>query len=263
MDIAPQIFNARVMHKRFMPRENQFSYDVYYLVIPLSHLSRMNSTWVLRLNHFGLHSIHQTDHGARDGGDLERWIRGILDHYGLNTQTNKIMLVTMPRLLGYAFNPVSFWLCLDTTRQLRAVLCEVNNTFGETHNYLCAQTDHSPILATDWLEADKVFHVSPFLERDGHYRFRFSLNEQRLAINIDYHSKTQRKQLVTSLSGSFEPLTKKSLLRAFFRHPLVTAKVIALIHWQAVKLMAKGIKYIKKPRQLDAELTGTRNIKKI
>lgn len=253
MVIAPQLYTAKVMHKRFFPKENAFHYGVYYLVLPLPAAEIPGL----------LASFHAKDVGKRDGSDPASWVRGILTEYGLNEKIKHIVLVTMPRILGYVFNPVSFYLCLDESQQLRAVLCEVHNTFGEQHSYLCANPDHRPITADQWLGADKVFHVSPFLPRHGDYKFRFDLRADKLGIWIDYYDAEHQKQLVTSLIGNFTPLTQKSLSQAFWRHPLVALKAITLIHWQAFRLVMKGIRYISRPEQLPSNITATRNLNKM
>ncbi|MBP7253216.1 MAG: DUF1365 domain-containing protein [Alphaproteobacteria bacterium] len=249
---TPQLLMARVMHKRLLPKIHAFAYQVYYLMLPLP--AAPVKGW--------LASFHARDLGQRDGSDPLPWLRNILEPYGLNTVCTNILLVTMPRVLGYVFNPVSFYLCRDSREDLRAVVCEVHNTFGEQHTYLCANPDHSPITSQQWLEADKVFHVSPFLERTGKYRFRFALHEQRIGIWIDFYDAQQNKQLITALLGDFSPLTEQSLRRAFWRHPLVTLKAITLIHWQAVRLVLKGIRYIALPKQLEPKITATQALKK-
>ena len=252
MVIAPQLYTAKVMHKRLFPKENAFSYGVYYLVLPLP------ATPVPGF----LASFHAKDVGKRDGSDPTHWIKNILAEYGLDHKTQNVILVTMPRILGYVFNPVSFYLCLDGTNALRSVLCEVHNTFGEQHSYLCANADHAPITPDQWLEAEKVFHVSPFLERRGDYKFRFDLKADKLGIWIDFYDARQQKQLITSLIGNFTPLTADNLRQAFWQHPLVAVKAILLIHWQAVKLMMKGIRHISKPEQIYQKITASRNLNK-
>lgn len=252
MVIAPQLFTAQVMHKRFFPKENSFKYGVYYLALPLPAANIPGR----------LTSFHARDVGNRDGGDPTPWARGILADHSLNDITKHIVLITMPRVLGHVFNPVSFYLCLDDDANLRAVLCEVHNTFGEQHSYLCANPDHRPIVHDQWLEADKIFHVSPFLQRTGTYKFRFNLQADRLGIWIDYYDTEQNKQLITALTGVFIPLTRQNLNRAFWRHPLVTLKAIMLIHWQAIKLMMKSIRYIAKPPQLSSRISATRDLDK-
>jgi DUF1365 family protein len=252
MELTPQIYTAKVMHKRLFPKVNQFTYGVYYVALPLP-ATKLPSR---------LLSFYNKDHGARDGGDVGAWARTLLKLYGLDGLVENITLITMPRVLGYVFNPVSFFMCLDKDNQLRAVICEVHNTFGEQHSYLCARADHAPILPDEWLEADKLFHVSPFLPRNGHYKFRFALTGEQLGIWIDYHDAESRKQLLTSLTGKFTPLNAASLRRVFWSHPLVTIKVITLIHWQALKLTSKFIRYIIKPLQLPEKSSATRNLTK-
>jgi DUF1365 family protein len=244
---------AKVMHKRLAPRVNSFTYSVYYLALPLP--TAPLPSHVL--------SFHAKDLGQRDGTDPTLWARAILRDYGLDSATQTILLLTMPRVLGYVFNPVSFYLCLDATNALRAVICEVHNTFGEQHSYLCANPDHAPIAPDTWLEAEKIFHVSPFLPREGHYRFRFDWQSEKLGIWIDYYDAAGQRLLITSLIGSFVPLTAQSLRRAFWSHPLVTLKAMVLIHWQALKLLYKKIRYIPKPPQRPERITTTRDLTKM
>lgn len=249
---APSILRAKVMHSRLFPKRNAFSYGVYYFVLPLPAAAAGN-----RLCRFDARDL-----GRRDGEDPSIWAREILATYGLNDLVADIVLVTMPRVLGYVFNPVSFYLCHDRDGGLRAVLCEVHNTFGQQHSYLCARPDRTPIQADEWLDADKVFHVSPFLERTGSYRFRFDIKDGAMGIWIDYADADGKKQLATSLIGQLSPLTPRNVRHAFWSCPAVTLKAITLIHWQALKLLFKGIRYIPKPLQLEPKVTATRNLNK-
>ena len=255
--VRPQILRARVMHQRLSPKVNTFTYGAYYLMLPLSQLHQPTTTAHLRVNRPGWISVHEKDHGNRQGSVLP-WMEQILQRYQIADAIADILLVTMPSVLGYVFNPVSFWLCLDATQKLRAVLCEVNNTFGETHSYFCMHADGREIDRQDWLRAQKLFHVSPFLHRAGHYRFRFSLYKQKIAIQIDFYNKAGQKQLITALTGKLQPLTRFNLLRANLRHPWITLTTIGLIHWQALKLVLNGIMYIKKPKQSTTRLSCTR-----
>ena len=149
-------------------------------------------------------------------------------------------------MLGYVFNPVSFWFCLDMQGSLRAVLSEVCNTFGERHCYLSFHDDRRPIGNDDWLRAEKVFHVSPFMDVVGHYMFRFVYREDKIGAWIDYYD-AEGLMLNTSVVGKRRPLTAHNLLTCFFRYPLVTLKVIGLIHYEAVRLCLKGIRHRTKP----------------
>lgn len=257
MGIRPSILFGHVMHKRLFPRINAFSYSIFYLVLPLTHMKKNTP---LAVNRFGMLSFYEKDHGRRDGSDLEKWAQDILQKYGVTEANGEIVLVTMPRVLGYVFNPVSFWICYDNDKKIRAVLCEVNNTFGETHTYLCAHPDHTEIKSDDVLEGQKVFHVSPFLPREGYYTFRFSVSQENCGFWINYHDSTGEKQLVTSLTGRMKLIDQSALSRAFWTYPFVTMKAVALIHWQAAKLIMKGIKYIPRPAQEQEKISATRNI---
>jgi DUF1365 family protein len=200
----------------------------------------------LGINRTGLFGFRDADHG--DGGpDVEVWVRGLLRTEAIDSADGDITLITMPRILGYAFNPVSFWLCYDRQNRLRAVVSEVNNTFGDRHFYISSHDDQRPIAPTDWLQARKVFHVSPFLAIAGHYRFRFDCTNEHIAIVINHHDDEGKLLLATSMIGPRQPLTTHSLLVCFFRYPLVTLKVIGLIHYQAIKLLFKGVQYRTRP----------------
>jgi DUF1365 family protein len=238
VDLSSQVLTAKVMHQRFFPQKNSFNYNVYYLVLPLP---------APRISHW-FATFEPRDLGFRDGRDPSVWAKKILAQHHLSDLVDKMMLITMPRVLGYVFNPVSFYLCFDHKKQLRVVIAEVHNTFGEQHSYVCAHADHSVIGAQDWLEAEKCFHVSPFLQRNGHYRFRFSVNKNSLDVGIDYFDSEKNKQLLTLLTGTLSPLTTSTVRKLFWSHKLLTFRVIILIHWQALKLIWKKIPYVPKPK---------------
>jgi len=265
--LFPKLLNAKVFHKRLSPKVNSFTYGIYYYCLPLSQLSSTNinlanSNLEFPINKKGLVSFYLKDHGHKDGSCLTSWAKEVLKRFDVHQANGEIVLVAMPRVLGYVFNPVSFWLCLDRNEQLRAVICEVNNTFGETHCYLCRHEDGRPIEVNDKLQAKKLFHVSPFIEREGHYEFRFNFKEDCFAACIDLFNASGDKTLVTSLSGRLSPLTKSAVNTAFWKHPLVTFKAIYLIHWQALKLISKGIKHLSKPKQKPEKFSTTSNLTK-
>jgi DUF1365 family protein len=245
---------AKVMHKRLRPRVNQFFYRVFYICFDITKLEKI-STKFLSTDSFNLFSFYNKDHGTRDGSSLETWIRKILAEKNLNEKTKNIFLLSFPRVLGYAFSPVSFWFCLDEKENLIAVLSEVNNTFGENHNYLVFNQDHSPIQENQWLETNKDFHVSPFFHVTGRYKFRFIFNQKTAAAFIDYLGVDGEKDLLTSVICSKENLSDNLLLKGFVAIPLMTLKVIFLIHFQALKIILKKIKYISKPIKKSHNLT--------
>ena len=155
----------------------------------------------------------------------------------------------MTRSPGYGFNPVSFWLARDA-EGLRAVLAEVSNTFGERHFYLCRHPDNRPIARSDRIAGEKIFHVSPFLPREGAYVFRFDPGPDRFGAWVDWIGEGGEVRLRTSMAGPARAMSAAALRRAQLRHPFQAQKVIALIHWQAAKLVLRGVRYISKPKQL-------------
>lgn len=242
MITEPAISFDVAMHARHAPVGNRFSYRLFMLRLPLSRLSSL-SVPLLGVNRFNLLAFHERDHGARDGSPLLPWIRDLLGRHGLGAVADgEVVLHTLPRLLGYVFNPVSFWYCYDREGGLRAVLAEVNNTFGGRHNYLVAHPEGRVIDSADVLHARKVFHVSPFMQVRGEYRFRFACRAAWHGVALDYFD-GDAKMLTTRLSGQLRPLTARNLLRAWLRCPMLTVGVIARIHWQALRLLCKGVPF--------------------
>lgn len=241
-----EIIYGEVMHRRLRPVENRFSYPVFFLRLPLSRLESLEGP-LFSLNRWNLFSLHYRDHGARDGTRPLAWVRALLEREDIPQADGEVWLHTFPRVLGYVFNPVSFWFCEDRAGCTRAIVAEVNNTFGEHHVYLLAHPDRRPIAPRDRFEARKVFHVSPFLPVKGGYRFRFRNAPGRRLARIDY-SDEQGPLLLTSLAGrEARPLGTAAFAAAFARRPLMTFGVIARIHWQALRLWAKRVPFFSKP----------------
>ena len=249
----PRLFFGQVMHSRLRPRRNRFVYRVFFLRVRTDQLDTLRGP-LFSVDRWNVFSLHCADHGARDGSGLDRWIRKLLAREGLDRVDGAIWLQTFPRVLGYVFNPVSFWLCHDRDGQLRAVLCEVSNTFGEHHNYLLAHSDQRPILPGERLAAPKAFHVSPFCEVAGRYRFQFDLDSDGCAVRIDYDD-AHGPLLSAAVRGQGGALTTGSLLRAFALYPWMTLGVILRIHWQALRLWLKGVPLVCKPLPPTQETT--------
>jgi len=238
------LFKAKIYHKRFLPNVNEFSYSGFYIKISLENLKELNSL-LFSVNKFNLFSFYEKDHGYRNGSSLEVWAKDILNKVGLNNFEGRLVLHTVPRVLGYVFNPVCFWYCYDKNR-LIAIICEVNNTFGETHNYVIKKNDnwHNRTLP-------KEFHVSPFYDIEGKYKFDFSKNNN---VSIKYFV-DNKLQLSTGVKGKEIPWNDINLLKIFFRYPFYTLLIITLIHYQAVKLLFKKNKFYSKPEKSSNELT--------
>jgi DUF1365 family protein len=245
---APMIGFGQIRHTRLRPARNAFAYAGYFLRLPLRALARGEcAPDLLRFNARGVFAVNDADHG--DGRPLLVWFDELLAAEGVRDADGEVWLHTFPRVLGYVFNPVSFWFAHRADGALRAVVCEVNNTFGERHCYLLAHADRRALVYGETLQARKVFYVSPFCRVEGGYRFRFMLggaDVTRWVGRIDYDD-GNGPLLLTSVSGALEPLTRRSLLRALLLYPAFTFGVIARIHWQALKLAVKRVPFISKP----------------
>lgn len=247
---------GEVVHHRLRPVVHHFSYRVFFLRIPLSRLDALPNRWLSR-ERFNLMSFHARDYGPRDGSDLLGWARAQLAGAGLAHVDGEVVLQTFPRLLGYVFNPISIWYCHDRDGVLRAVICEVNNTFGERHNYVLSHGGGEAISAGHWLRADKQLHVSPFCEVRGHYRFRFVQDSARSHAHIDYCDGPDEadRLILTTIAGKPVALNARSTWRAFFHYPLFTLGVMARIHWQALALWRKRVPWFRKPAPPELETT--------
>jgi uncharacterized protein len=240
------ILDANVFHARFTPRHHVFTYKMFYLALPLRMVNMLERFKTLSLRGFNLFGLFEHDHGMGGARAFHEWIPSILTQHGATFELGDVELITLPRVLNFVFNPVSFWCCFDAQGALRAVVSEVNNTFGERHCYLSMHEDQRGITKHDTLTAHKVFHVSPFMDVEGSYRFRFDMREDVINIFIDYFVGDEKK-LATSVCGKRYDLTDANLLKRFFQYPFITIKVIALIHFQAIRLALKKIRYFNKP----------------
>jgi uncharacterized protein len=251
MAAAPQLLigTGEVLHTRLRPVQHAFRYPTFFVLLPMRHW-RAHPAAALPRNRRGLISFHDADHG--DGrSDSLAWLEELLAREGVADADGEIWLHGLPRVLGYTFKPVSFWYCHRADGRLRAVVAEVNNTFGERHVYLL---DGPDVAWGRELQADKVFHVSPFCAVQGRYRFRFLRNDlgatspgvPRTVARVD-HDDASGPLLQTSVSGRLQPLTADSLRRTFWRMPLLTLGVIWRIHWQAWRLWRQQVPFFRKP----------------
>ncbi len=236
-----QRIRAETFHGRKGPVRNAFRYTVDYILLDPN---KAVGPRLFSRNRGNLMSLQDKDHGGAPGqGKGAPWAREVLTAH--NLPADSIRLLAQPRLLGHVFNPVSFWLAYDRVGHLRAVIAEVSNTYGDRHSYLCHREDRAPITREDTITAQKIFHVSPFQPVEGIYAFRFDIRPDRIGIWIDYTSATGG--LFTNLIGPREPLTNRGILASAFRRPFGSRRVLALIHWQALKLALKRVKFNSRP----------------
>jgi len=209
--------------------------------------------WGRRWGWGNLMSLQDRDHGgAPHQGRGAPWAREVLAAHGVDPG-GRIDLLAQPRVLGHVFNPVSFWLCHDPAGVLRVVIAEVTNTFGDRHSYLCHTDDLAPLTRAVTVKATKLMHVSPFQPVAGGYTFRFDITPEAIGIWIDYSN--GNGGLIATLSGPRKPITNAAILRAVLRRPFGSRRVLALIHWQAVKLWWKGAPFRRAPKAPDQEVS--------
>lgn len=246
---GPQVGFGQVRHARLRPAPHAFAYPTFFLLLPMRAMRR-DGAGALARNRRGLLSFWDRDHG--DGGDdALAWLDATLAREGIADADGEAWLHCYPRVLGHTFKPVSFWYCHRADGTLRAVVVEVNNTFGERHCYLL----DAPAWGVEQV-AHKVFHVSPFCRVEGKYRFRFLLcpARRRTVARVD-HDDAGGPLLQTSVSGALQDATPAVLRAALWRHPVLTLGVVARIHWQALRLWLRRVPFFSKPAAPGAFLT--------
>ena len=236
------LYAGSVSHKRLSPFRHGFRYRVFSLCLDLDDMDALRGRLRLfSLNRWNLFSFHERDHGPGNGDPLRPWLDEQLARAGIDLDGGQVRLLCFPRVVGYVFNPLSVWFCFHSDGDLRAVLYEVSNTFGERHCYLMPMAAKEEAGRVPIHGTVKRFHVSPFLEAAGRYEFRVAIPEERLAMAIAYAGPSGSR-MVARHAGRRLPLTDRTLARLFVTHPLMTLKVIAAIHWQALRLWLKGAK---------------------
>ena len=245
------IYNGKVIHRRFKPKEHYFKYNVFSLLIDIDELEIIeNKIKIFSYNKFNIISFFEKDHGPRDGTSLKEWVIKNLNDIGIDNDRIQIKLFCYPRIFGYVFNPLSVFFIYDENSRLISILYEVKNTFGEQHTYIF-KTDDEKVIVND---CTKKFHVSPFIEMECHYYFRVLKPSDKISVIIDQNDK-DGKLLYASQDGKAKELNEKNLLLSFISHPLMTFKIIAAIHYEALKLWLKGIKIIKRKLKIKNNLS--------
>ena len=234
---------GRTFHGRKGGVENAFSYSVDYVIFD-AEAPEVGPRLFSRRRR-ALATVRDADHGGAPGtGRGAAWVRDVLRDRQLASPA-RIELLAQPRVWGHVFNPVSFWLCRTEGGGLFCVIAEVTNTYGDRHSYLCHKADLSEIGAGDRLSASKILHVSPFQPVAGGYTFRFDIRDDRIGIWIDYA--TEGGGLLATLTGRRARLTNRRVVSMLVRRPLGARRVLALIHWQALKLWWKGAMFRPQP----------------
>jgi DUF1365 family protein len=223
----------------------------------VQELKRYNS-WLFGFNRRRPVSFMNQDHGYRDGGDPMVWLADMLEAVGVDHPRGAVWLQTFPRMLGYVFNPVSFWYLYDIQGDLRVIVAAVNNTFGQRHQYVLTAPAGMPIQTGQVLTCQKVFHVSPFCPVTGHYRFERSIKGQVDCMAIDYFDDDALAEplIRTGIAVTPEPFHVRKLLAAFAKMPFMTFGVMLRIHWHALKLWRNGATFHRLPQLPTIEVTS-------
>ena len=229
------LYAGVVTHSRLRPRRHRLSYRVFSLLIDLDELASLDRLRLFGHNRAAVFSFFDRDHGAGDG-DIGPWVAAQLAAAGIRLARPAIRVLCYPRIFGYVFNPLTVYFCTDGD-VLRAILYEVHNTFGEWRTYVIAV---QPGASTVEQSCAKELYVSPFIDMDCAYRFHIEPPGEKVLIGVD-DIDADGLLLRASFTGERQELTDANLLRAFLAYPLMTLKVTAAIHWEALKLMLKGV----------------------
>jgi uncharacterized protein len=256
-DDAAALYFGEVMHARLKPMGHRFSYRVMSLLIDLDRLETADrQSRLFGVNRAALYSFNEADHGMRDGSRLRDYVQRCAAAHGIDLTDGRILLLCYPRLLGYTFNPLSAYFCYRADGELALIIYEVRNTFGDIHAYVL------PVKPGDLSEAgvrqtqDKLFYVSPFIEMAMRYHFRVSPPGHTVKLRI-LETDREGPLLAATFHGRRRALTTAALLRSFFALPLVTLKIVAAIHWEALRLWLKGARLVPRPDSATAKAINT------
>jgi DUF1365 family protein len=248
------LYVGDVMHARLKPMGHRFSYRVMSLLIDLDRLADADrQSPLFGVNRAALYSFHEADHGSRDGSSLRAYAQFCATERGIELTDGRVLLLSYPRLLGYTFNPLSVYFCYRADGELALLIYEVRNTFGDIHPYVLPVTPGDISDAGVRQQQDKLFYVSPFIEMAMRYHFRVLPPGERVQLRI-LETDREGPLLAATFNGSHRALNTKELLRAFFAFPMVTMKIMAAIHWEALWLWLKGARLV--PRNDAARNTG-------
>ena len=243
-DGAAALYVGDVMHARLKPIGHRFSYRVMSLLIDLDRLSDADrQSPLFGVNRAALYSFREADHGARDGSPLRAYAQRCAVERGIDLTGGRVLLLCYPRLLGYTFNPLSVYFCYRASGELALLIYEVRNTFGDIHPYVLPVNSGEMSCAGVRQQQDKLFYVSPFIEMAMRYHFHVLPPEERVKLRI-METDREGPLLAATFNGHRRALNTKELRRALFAFPLVTLKIMAAIHWEALRLWLKGARLV-------------------
>jgi len=237
---AGALYIGEVTHRRFRPRRHRLRYSMFQTLIDIDRAQDLGRA--LRLfshNRFNLFSFHDADHGDGRRGALRAFVEARLAAVGIDLAGGEVRLLCMPRVLGHVFNPLSVYFCRRPGGELAAMIYEVNNTFGERHFYVMAAVEEDGRIVQS---CAKAFYVSPFMDMAMTYDFTLLAPGYRIAVTVGGRDAQGSRVIAACFAGVQAELSDRTLLRVFFTHPLVTLKVVAAIHFEAIRLLLKGLR---------------------
>lgn len=241
------VYVGHVAHRRLRPRVHTFRYRAYWLLIDIDELPRLDRRLRLfSLNRWNLFSFYDRDHTRIDAQPLRQALHTQLEASGIDLAGGAIRSLCMPRVLGFVFNPLSVHFCHHADGRLAAIVYEVHNTFGQRHSYLVGVPRSLAGLPLVKQGCAKRFYVSPFMEMEMDYRFKVRPPADDVSVVICGDDR-DGALIVASMTGQRRPLTDAMLVRQFFSLPFLTLKVVAAIHWEALRLWLKGVKLVARP----------------
>ena len=256
MAVSSAIFQGRVVHSRLRPRRHRLRYSAYWLLLDIDKIDQIvGGLRLFSRNRFNLFGLYDRDYG--ESAMLREHVHRSLEQVGIGFDEGRVMLLTMPRVLGYAFNPLSIYFCHRKNGSLSAIFYEVNNTFGQRHNYLIPVP--AGMKGAIRQESPKSFYVSPFMGTDMAYSFSVVPPGRQLAVSVIGRD-TQGPLIVARLAATRQELTDATLARAFCAYPLLTLKVIAGIYWEALLIRLKGFCLQHRPSPPDRPVTLGLNV---
>ena len=244
---AASLYVGPVMHARLKPKAHRFTYDVFSLLIDLDRLDdASNASRLFSIGRFNLVSFFERDHGDRSTTPLSAQIRATLSRAGVETEGGRVLLLCYPRILGYQFNPIATYWAYDAAGDLKAVVYEVTNTFHERHAYVAPVREGELGPAGLRQSRDKLMYVSPFLDMGMDYAFRMRPPGENVRLRI-LESDAEGPILSATFAGEREALTSRTLARLCARLPFMTLKIMAAIHFEALRLWLKGFRLADHP----------------
>lgn len=248
---AASLYVGDVMHARLKPMGHRFSYRVMSLLIDLDRLDEADrQSPLFGVNRAAVYGFHEADHGERDGSSLRAYAERCAAKHDIDLSGGRVELLCYPRLFGYTFNPLSVYFGYRASGELALVIYEVRNTFGDIHPYVLPVKPGELNTAGLRQSQDKLFYVSPFVAMAMRYHFRVLPPSDTVRLRI-LETDREGPLLAATFSGCRHALTSPALLKSLVTLPLVTFKVIAAIHWEALRLWWKGAKLV--PRAATAE----------